>query len=141
MSTKGSEIWSYVEHFQISLLKKPYQEKPPKTPCMNKEEQKLVQTETNSMLMKGVMTLWDSQQPLPETFKKISSYQHLKVESLNSLSYVLQKGDLMYKLDLDDAYFSVSLQQNSQRSVLFACEGEAYAFVLVLTHRQAYLQN
>lgn len=61
--------------------------------------------------------------------------------NLNSLNYVLQKGDLLFKLDLDDAYFSVSLHQNSQRLVLLVCEREADAFVLVLTKGQEYLQN
>ena len=61
--------------------------------------------------------------------------------NLNSLNYVLQKGDLLFKLDLDDAYFSVSLHQNSQRLVLLVGEREADAFVLVLTKGQEYLQN
>ena len=74
---------------------------------------------------------------LNNLFLKTAPYQHLKMESLNSLNYALQKGDHMCKLDLDDAYFSVSLDQNSQRLVLFVCEGETYSFVLVLTQRQA----
>lgn len=44
MLTKDLKVYSDVEGSQIPLLKKPYQEKPPKVPCMIKEEQKLVQT-------------------------------------------------------------------------------------------------
>ena len=39
------------------------------------------------------------------------SYKHFKIEGLHYLKYVLQKGDYMCKVDLKDAYFSVSLHK------------------------------
>ena len=41
-------------------------------------------------------------------------YCHLKLEVLQNLKYMLQKGDYMHKLDLTVAYFSVLLKKNSR---------------------------
>ena len=42
------------------------------------------------------------------------SYCHFKVEGLQNLKYMLQKGGYMCKLDLKDAYFSVPLEKDSK---------------------------
>ena len=42
-----------------------------------------------------------------------------KMEGLQNLKYMLQKGDYMCKLDLKDAYFSVLLDKNSRQFVCF----------------------
>jgi len=41
-------------------------------------------------------------------------YEHFKMEGLHCLRDILQHGDYMCKLDLKDAYFSVSLDQESR---------------------------
>ena len=41
-------------------------------------------------------------------------YCYFKLEVLQNLKYMLQKGDYMYKLDLKVAYFSVLLERNSR---------------------------
>ena len=38
---------------------------------------------------------------------------HFKIERLQNLKYMLQKGDYMCKLDLKDPYFLVPLEKNS----------------------------
>ena len=56
-------------------------------------------------------------------------YQHFKMEGLNLLQNILQKGDYMYKLDLKDAYFCVSLKKESRKYVRFRWEGTLYKFL------------
>ena len=59
---------------------------------------------------------WGS--PLVINLKKLNQhipYEHFKMEGLFLLKELLQKGDYMYKIDLKDAYFSMSfLHQGSQ---------------------------
>ena len=40
-------------------------------------------------------------------------YQHIKMEGLHYLKFMLQQGDYMCKLYLKDAYFSVSSSKES----------------------------
>ena len=46
-------------------------------------------------------------------------YEHSKMESLNSLQFLLNKGDYLIKLDLKDAYFCVPLYKESRKFVRF----------------------
>ena len=48
------------------------------------------------------------------------------MEGLQSLKYMLQKGDYMCNLDLKDAYFSVPLEKNSRQFVRFRWSGNLY---------------
>ena len=46
-------------------------------------------------------------------------YEHFKMETLNSLQFLLKKGDRMAKLDLKDAYFCIPLHKESRKFVRF----------------------
>ena len=59
-------------------------------------------------------------------------YCHFKMEGLQNLKYMLQKGDYIYKLDLKDAYFSVPLDKNSGQFVRFRWSGNLCEFLLLL---------
>ena len=67
-------------------------------------------------------------------------YCHFKMEGLQNLKYMLQKGDYMCKLDLKDAYFSVPLEKNSRQFVRFRWPG-IFAFALVWDQHHEYSQN
>ena len=56
-------------------------------------------------------------------------YCHLKMEGLQNLKYMLQKGDYMCKLDSKDAYFSVHLEKNSRQFVRFLWSENLYKFL------------
>ena len=56
-------------------------------------------------------------------------YEHFKMESLNSLQFLLKKGDYMTKLDLKDAYFCVPPHKESRKFVLFQWDGRLYEFL------------
>ena len=60
-------------------------------------------------------------------------YQHFKMEGLYCLRNILKKGDQMFKVDLKDAYFSVSLNPASRNLFGFLGQGSFtsfFAFVL-----------
>ena len=74
-------------------------------------------------------------------------YKHFKmdkIEGLNSLKNLLQKGNYMCKLDQKDAYFSVPLHIDS-RKLFEYCGKEIctnfYALALALVQLQEYLQK
>ena len=56
-------------------------------------------------------------------------YCHFKMEGLQSLKYILKKGDYMCKLDLKDAYFFSSLGKNSRQFVRFRWSGNLHEFL------------
>ena len=56
-------------------------------------------------------------------------YQHFKMEGLLCLREMLQKDDFMWKLDMKDAYFSVTLHQSSRKYVKFLWSGSLYEFL------------
>ena len=56
-------------------------------------------------------------------------YQHFKMEGSFCLREMLQKDDFMGKLDMKDAYFSVTLHQSSRKYVRFLWSGSLYEFL------------
>ena len=55
-------------------------------------------------------------------------YQHFKMEGLRDVKNMLSDGDLMCKLDLKDAYFTVPLCTRSRKLARFRWNGKLYEF-------------
>ena len=51
------------------------------------------------------------------------------MESVAQLKHIIQEGDWMCKLDLQDSYFSFPLDQNSRKLVRFQWKGTPYEFM------------
>ena len=65
---------------------------------------------------------------------------HFKIEGLHSLKFLLQEDCIFYKINLNDAYFSIPLHELSKIFVRFLWPGSLYEllclwFGLVLTPR------
>ena len=56
-------------------------------------------------------------------------YSHFKMESLKQLKDLLRQNDLMVKIDLKDAYFSIPLHPETQKHVRFPGKGNLYQFL------------
>ncbi|KZS18186.1 Uncharacterized protein APZ42_015705 [Daphnia magna] len=55
-------------------------------------------------------------------------YQHFKMEGLDCVRYLLQRGDWMVKLDLQDAYFLVSLFPDHRKYFRFLWKNSIYEY-------------
>ena len=64
-----------------------------------------------------------------KNLNKFVPHQHFKMEGSHCLKCLLQNGDYMCKIDLNDAYFSVSLSKESRKWVRFQWKGSLHEFL------------
>ena len=163
--TQDTKVLDIVKEYQIPFHSKPFQSKIHSQPIVSREGEELVELEVKEMLKKGstlkvqpskgefVSKLFlvkkkDRGQIPVINLKEINSYIphcHLKMEGLQNLEYMLEKGDYICKLELKDAYLSVPLEKKIQ-SNSFAFVGQetctrSFAFTLVWDQRHKYSQN
>ena len=56
-------------------------------------------------------------------------YEHFKMEGLDSVKFIVRKGDWMVKVDLKDAYFVVPVAAEHQKFLRFVWKGQFYQYV------------
>ena len=134
---------------EIPLLSKPHQNENPKQIKTNAQNSCIVQQEVPSMLEEGAINTAIPKtdqvlsniflRPMPggeirpiknlrETTKFIPLV-HFKMESLKDLKNIRKVNDLMCKIDLKDAYFTVTLSKHSRKYVRFQWDGMIYEFM------------
>ena len=47
-------------------------------------------------------------------------YEHFKMENLESVRFLVKKGDWLVKLDLRDAYFTVAVHESQHKFLRFS---------------------
>ena len=150
--TNDQNILDIVRGWTIPLASPPGSRANLKPYAMSSEEHARVSEEVASMLGKGAICLVN---PSPSQFlsniflrvkkdgtdrpiinlKDLNShikYEKFKMESLKNLKDLLHPGDLMVKIDLKDAYFSIPLNERSRKLVRFEWEGKLYEFVCLM---------
>ncbi len=55
-------------------------------------------------------------------------YEHFKMESLETVRFLVREGDWFAKLDLKDAYLTVPVHNSHQKYLRFAWRGRIYQF-------------
>ena len=138
-----------VKGWEIPLITKPTQQKVPHAIQFSKTEEQLVDLEVANMLRKGTIRIAipKENQLLSNIFirptkdgefrpiinlKRLNQfvpYQHFKMEGLRDVKNMLSDGDLMCKLDVKDAYFTVPLSTRSRKLVRFRWKGKLYEFL------------
>ena len=131
-------LLALVEGYQIHLVMDPVQEKAPKVPKLNQEQQKQVDLEVKAMLEKSsISKVCHSKGEVLSSLLLISKkvgrnqpvinlkdlisfipYKHFKMEGLHCLKCVLQKRDYTCKINLKDADFSSSTQRLTKISTV-----------------------
>ena len=59
---------------------------------------------------------------------KFIRYQHFKMENLESVRFLVRKGDWLAKVDLKDAYFTVAVKESHHKYVLFRWKNRVFEF-------------
>ena len=142
--TQDLNILNIIQGFDIPFLENLVQGKSTNPPDLNQEQSKLVKEALKEMLLKSVIQPVSSckNQYLSNLFlaskrdrpcnrlvinlKHLNNFiqhQYFKMEGLNLLQNVLQKGDYMCNLDLKNAYFCVPLKKESRKYVWLQWEG------------------
>ena len=88
---------------------------------MNREEEKAMDQEVESMLTKGAI-----REAIPKTDQFLSN---VFVRPKGDGRYRPRKGDWMVKLDLKDAYFSVPVSTWSRKLIRFHWKGILYEYL------------
>ena len=147
--TQDQETLSIVKGYEISFVSLPFHEKISNLTKMSKEQFSLVEQEALEMLEKGAIQKvvptqgqFLSNLSLVEkkdrgnrsviNFKNLNKfipYLHFKIEGLHCLKFLQEQDDMLCKTDLKEAYFSVSLNKNSQKFVRFQWSGNLYQFL------------
>ena len=118
-------------------------------PKVNTEESRVINDEISKMLAKGVIVHAQPEEiefvsPIfitPKrdgTFRLILNlkylnefiaYEHFKMETIKSVAYCVTQNCYMAKIDLKDAYYSVSIHPDYQRFLKFIWEHVMYQYV------------
>ena len=141
--------WEIVQGYKIPFHMDPIQVKVPHSQKMNTDQSTLVNQEIESMLQKGAIQKVPhvSGEFLSNLFlvyksdggkrpvinlKNLNSfipYQHFKMEGLHLMKDLLQEGDYMCKIDLRDAYFTITINKKYRKDLRFKWEGTLYEFL------------
>ena len=147
--TNDKEILQIVKSLKIQFLERPSQKEPPAERKMSLEEEKLVGTEVQELLRKGAITpaqvsedqfvsniflrpKRDNRFHLIINLKKLNQlipYSHFKMEGLKQLKDLLRQNNLIIKIDLKDAYFSIPLHPETQKYVRFQWKWNLHHFL------------
>ena len=124
--TKDKEILSIVKVYKILFLSIPHHVKTPGPVYMTKTKAQTIENGIKELLGKGATrkvenTSGEFLSNMVLVKKKdertyvgdFIPYQNFKMEDLHCLKYMLEENDFLYKINLEDVYFSVPLRKRS----------------------------
>ena len=132
---------------EIDFISTQYQETIPPDIHMSGEMEQVCENEVTSLLLKGAVTetsdtdgFFSALFVIPKksggfrpivNLKGLNSfvcYEHFKMERLDSVKFLLKKGDWLVKLDLKDAYLLVPILPNHQKFLRFRWKRRHFQF-------------
>ena len=137
-----------IQGYRLAFAHQAVQHHPPRQRSLTPTEASALTQEISNMLEKGAIypVSPDSPRFLSEMFvvpKKGGNwrpvinlrplnafllYEHFKMEGIHLLRNLLHQGDLMAKVDLKDAYFSVAMDSEAQKFLGFQWKDKTYQF-------------
>lgn len=146
--TGDAWVLQTIQGFQIEFFGYPYQPIPPRPITFSAEDAVLVDQEVQSLLAKGAIArtlphprgfisnlfLVDKadggQRPVINLreFNEWLVYRHFKMEGIHLLQDLLRPGDWMARLDLKEAYLSISIFPPHRRFLQFHWGNQTYEF-------------
>ena len=149
--TADPHILNIVSGWEIPFHSRPYQPSPSKPLPHSEQEQIAIDQEIFEMHQMGVITqvTHSSDQFVSSIFtrpkkggkvrtiinlKKLNQfipYQHFQMEGLKQAKHMLHQGDLLVKIDLKNAYWSVPIAQKDQKYLRFEWRGHLWQFTVL----------
>lgn len=147
--TTDARILDIVQGCQIEFNRgPPFQIKEPKPLKISVKEREFIQNEINRLLDKGVLIPCHHEKgeflssvfvtPKKDgsfrlilnlkNFNKHVAYHHFKMESLQSVIQLMKKDCYMASVDLQDAYYSVKIDDKYQKYLKFSWDHQLYKF-------------
>ena len=146
--TSDPEILQTVQGYQIDFLWPPVQRTVPRQVSMSKVKHKACTKEVEMMERKGAITQVDHCPGeyistifvVPKgsggfrpvfNMKKLNHAirdEHFKMESIQSVKHLIQRGDFMISVDLKDAYFAIPIHAQHRKFLRFEWEEKLLEF-------------
>ena len=146
--TGDPDILALLKGFKIPFLSQLVQDYVVRISKMSKTQRELVQVEIETMLRKGAISQIDHKkgefisslflvekkdggQCTVINLKNLNffvPYKHFRMESLNSLQFLLKKGDYITEVELKVAHYCIPLHKESRKFVRFQWDGKLYEF-------------
>ena len=139
--TSDPQVSEIIEVYQIPFSSEPKQMKPLNPVHLSETENSLLENQSHAKkrchsddegLSKSVfkpIIFFDREKRLGLKTNQNIPYVQFKMEGLSLLQELLQKAGFLCNLDLKDSYFSVALQETSQKYVRFPWRGNPYEFL------------
>jgi len=146
--TSDSWILHTVQGLKVDFVNAPIQVNPRITPSFGIQRNKIIQDEVDTLLSKGAIAPVD---PVKGQFistiflvdkksggkrpvinlKSLNQFvdtKHFKMSGLKTVLSQIKQGDLLFTLDLSDAYFSIPIQADFKKYFRFIWKGQIYEF-------------
>lgn len=149
--TSDAWILKTVQGLTVDFVNTPHQSNPRITPSFGPEKDEIIQLEVDALLLKGAI---HEVEPVVGQFistiflvdkksggkrpvinlKYLNQFvekNHFKMSGLRSILDQIVFGDLMFTMDLSDAYFSISIDEQFRKYFRFIWKGKIYEFLVM----------
>lgn len=146
--TSDSRILEWIEGYKIPFCKSVFQKSPPMEPVWSQEDKSLINDHVKKLVAKGVIGKCQPRRdhfvssiflvPKPDgssrlilNLKKLNDFiesEHFKMEDYKIACKLISRNCFMGKLDLKDAYYMISVNEEHRKYLRFSFDNCLYEF-------------